>query len=461
MYADIYQEDYSLFDYQSHSKKEIFNAWDSHRAILFQMPTGTGKTRLFSSIVRDIIQWGVRTNNRVKILVIAHRKELVDQISDCLGRYQISHGKLIGSEKKDFLSKVIVASIQTLSQSAQAYRYKSIDPNFVIIDEAHHSIAPSYKRLWDYYSDSKFLGVTATPWSMTGLGFDTLYGMLIKSLQPKEFILKKRLVPFVYYSIRNSDEIYLNIHQINDFYADGDYSNKILEQKFDCSRIRAKLLDSYLRFAKGKRGIIYSISREHSRHICAEYEKAGFRITDIDGKTPKAERERKVNEFKKGNLDIIVNVDIFSEGFDCPDIEFIQLGRPTKSLVKYLQQVGRGLRVSASKTGCIILDNVGAFYDFGLPDDDRDWDSFFHGKNLKEGVLMTSVEENKKEKCTYRLLNLTEGDEEMCQIKGFETETYGKDTTLESSSSSSGVEDIICRNKENFVFNYERKNKRR
>ena len=110
----------------------------------------------------------------------------------------------------------------------------------------------------------------------------------------------------------------------------------------------------------GKKGIIYSISREHSEHICSQYQSHGVSIENIDSKTPAKVREAVINAFKNGEIDIIVNVDIFSEGFDCPDIEFIQLARPTKSLVKYIQQVGRGLRKNGDKR-CIILDNVGMY----------------------------------------------------------------------------------------------------
>ena len=144
-------------------------------------------------------------------------------------------------------------------------------------------------------------------------------------------------------------------------------------------RIRAQLLDSYLKYAKGKKGIIYSISRKHSDHICQEYREAGINIVRIDSKTPKDERKLYVERFKKGLIDVIVNVDIFSEGFDCPDIEFIQLARPTKSLVKYLQQVGRGLRPTAGKSICLILDNVGLHFQFGLPNSERNWEKCFVG----------------------------------------------------------------------------------
>jgi superfamily II DNA or RNA helicase len=192
--------------------------------------------------------------------------------------------------------------------------------------------------------------------------------------------------------------------------VEGDYKISALEKKIDTTRIRAQLLDSYLKFAKGKKGIIYSVSRKHSDHICQEYREAGINIVRIDSKTPKDERKLYVDRFRKGLIDIIVNVDIFSEGFDCPDIEFIQLARPTKSLVKYLQQVGRGLRPTAGKSICLILDNVGLHFQFGLPNSDRNWEESFVGsphiptrRNSSGGSILIEHKER----------NFSEGTDEM------------------------------------------------
>lgn len=454
MYSQIYKDDYSLFDYQTQSKKEIFAAWDSHDAIMFQMPTGTGKTRLFTSVIRDIMRWGDETGERIKIIVVAHRKELIDQIDASLKRYEISHGIVAGGRSRDLQQRVLVASIQTLAQSSQKQKYIDLEANFVIIDEAHHSIAPSYQRLWEFYPNAKFLGVTATPWSMKRSGFSHLYGDIILSLQPREFIRRKRLSPFDYYSIKNSNPIYTQVHEIHEFDKDGDFTRNALEREFDKVAIRAQLLDSYLEYAKGKKGIIYSICRAHSKHICEEYAAAGVRITDIDGDTPKEEREQKVNDFKEGKLDIIVNVDIFSEGFDCPDIEFIQLARPTRSLVKYIQQVGRGLRVSKYKERCIILDNVGALHDFGLPDVDREWRSHFLGIKKKHQVSFNEDSDEETKEKTEREVNMREGHELMVRIYNEADKEYEKDTSPSEEQTDDDLEKIILENKKKFMKAY-------
>lgn len=380
MYKEIERIDKSLRPYQQDAKAEIFNAWDSYNHLLFQMPTGTGKTRLFTSIISDIKAWGIVYHRDVKVLIVAHRVELIEQISESLDKYKVSHGLIAGGKDRNLRSQVQVASIQTITHRMNMDVARSMSVDFVIIDEAHHSTANSYKKLWDLYPEAKILGVTATPWRMNHLGFTSIYDQLIVSKPIKDFIQEGWLAPYKYYSIKDNSRIRYDINSITDFDVEGDYKVSALENVMDKGSIRASLLDSYIKLAKGKKGIIYSVSRKHSDHICEEYRRAGINIVRIDSETPREERRLYVQRFKKGLIDIIVNVDIFSEGFDCPDIEFIQLARPTKSLVKYLQQVGRGLRPTEGKSRCIILDNVGAHIEFNLPDSDRSWNEDFIGE---------------------------------------------------------------------------------
>ena len=376
-YKEISRTDNTLRPYQQQAKEDIFSAWDDCDGVMFQMPTGTGKTRLFSSIISDIKTWSVQNSEDVKILIIAHRIELIDQISENLERYKVSHGIIAGGKTRDLRYPVQVASVQTITHR------NNLD---VIISQSIQS-----------------------------------------------FIDAGWLAPYDYYSISYNSEIQREIESITEFDVEGDYKISALEKKIDTSRIRAQLLDSYLKFAKGKKGIIYSISRKHSDHICQEYREAGINIVRIDSKTPKDERKLYVDRFRKGLIDIIVNVDIFSEGFDCPDIEFIQLARPTKSLVKYLQQVGRGLRPTAGKSICLILDNVGLHFQFGLPNSDRNWEECFIGsphiptrRNSSGGSILNEHKER----------NFSEGTDEMQLIiasskKGDETTNQWSDRDIE------------------------------
>lgn len=436
MYSSICRLDHTLRDYQQEAKEKIFDQWDSWDNILYQMPTGTGKTRLFTSIIRDISLASLKENRRKGILIIAHRTELIEQIDESLNKYRIPHGIIAGSfkDRRDLLLPVQVASIQTITHPANRNLAEAFHADYIIIDEAHHATAQSYTKLWSYYPLSKKLGVTATPWRMDGRGFRGNFDTFIPSMRIKEFLEKGWLAPYRYYSVPFDSQIRNNIESIREYNLDGDYKTSILEQVVDTCRIRAQLLESYLKFVKGKKGIIYSISRKHSKHICNQFLEAGIRIADIDSETPSHLRKELIQDFKDGKLDIIVNVDIFSEGFDCPDLEFVQLARPTRSLVKYIQQVGRGLRRNGTKQ-CVILDNVGMYGRFGLPDDERPWEEYFNGNVESPNKVSKRVSDsNISGVNNSRETDLSEGLDEMKLIQQIEIESKPEiaDTTPEN-----------------------------
>ena len=416
-FIDICKVDDTLRTYQQKAKKEIFNAWDYVDNVMLQMPTGTGKTRLFTSIIKDINEYWHLHPVSARILVIAHRTELIDQISRNLTRYSISHN-IIASGKRvihPFKVNVYLASIQTITHLANLDFAKKIDARFVIIDEAHHALAATYKKLWDLYPHSRKLGVTATPWRMNHSGFIDLFDKLILSMPVKKFIEEGYLSTYKYYSIKSDSFVQRAINKL-EFDKFGDYKESSMEEKMDTGSIRAQLLSTYKAYANGKKGIVYAINIAHAKHICEEYKKIGLKAVSIDSKTPASERDSLVNQFKKGDIDVIVNVDIFSEGFDCPDIEFIQLARPTRSLVKYLQQVGRGLRKVEGKESCVILDNVGMYIRFGLPDAPRHWKYHFSGHEISEAPISKRVGTG-----LSREVDMTEGDEDMVLIQEVES----------------------------------------
>lgn len=409
-YSDICKEDPNLRPYQQKAKKEIFESWDEVDNVMFQMPTGTGKTRLFTSIIRDINDYSIQRREPVKILIIAHRTELIEQIGENLDKYHVGHNFMAGGMERKHKYPVYVASIQTITNAHNIKDAKKLKVQFIIIDEAHHALAASYKKLWEMYPDAKRLGVTATPWRMNHQSFTSLFNKLVLSMPIKDFIKQGYLAPYKYFSLKNDTSIQRTIDGI-ELDSFGEYKESSMEEKMDIGSIRAQLLDSYLSLADGKKGIIYAINRIHAKHICNEYENAGYRAVCIDSKTPDTERKDLVKKFRKGQIDIIVNVDIFSEGFDCPDIEFIQLARPTRSLVKYLQQVGRGLRLTENKQHCIILDNVGMYSRFGLPDARRHWKYHFIGQDVDEEP--NRISQGAGAGGGQRYVDLSEGTEDM------------------------------------------------
>lgn len=378
-----FHKDEQLRDYQLENKLKIYEHLEVHQSVMLQMPTGTGKTRLFASIVKDIHNLSIKDKKAYKVLILAHRNELIKQISENVGiQYGIAHGKIMSKNWEEDYYPTQVASVQTLIRRLDKWGDKKFD--FIIIDEAHHALAQSYVKICNEFPDAKILGVTATPYRMSKSSFRSMFDELIISYSISEFIKRGYLSEYEYYSIKPSSKIQNLVDNINEFDFDGDYAEKALSNSFDKDKIRANLLDTYFKYANGKKGIIYTINKRHNEHVCNLYINAGIIAKAIDSDTNHEERNRIVKDFKNGNIQILCNVNIFSEGFDCPDVEFIQLARPTKSLSMYLQQVGRGFRIHEDKEKVIFLDNVGLFNRFGLPSANRKWLKHFNGSKDSE-----------------------------------------------------------------------------
>lgn len=411
-FSHIEADNRGLRPYQRQMKEEVYSLWDKMNNLMIQMPTGTGKTIVFTSVVRDIQRWCKVHSRESKILIIAHRKELITQASGKLG--DIPHGVIMSGTKQEMQHMVQVASIQTFMSCRNYETMRHYRFDFIIIDEAHHSIASGYQKLWEMYPHSKKLGVTATPWRMNHCGFRSLYSEIVLSKPIEWFVNEHYLSNYDYISIRRNSETQKAVNSIDRYGVDGDYLEAELSNVFDCDHIRAELYKSYKKFADGKKGIIYAIDRRHAANIQDLYASHGVSIRMIDGTTPADERQSIIDDFKAGIVRVIVNVNIFSEGFDCPDIEFIQLARPTRSLTMYLQQVGRGLRISDSKEKSLILDNVGLYNRFGTPMANRHWRHHFKGSETSgeggwnDGGLITKDIEIYDREPDY-----SEGDEEM------------------------------------------------
>ncbi|MBQ9312334.1 MAG: DEAD/DEAH box helicase [Bacteroidales bacterium] len=382
----------NLYDYQQKKKYEIYRAWQNgFRNIMLQMPTGTGKTRLFSSIIKDLQDYYYtqkekekNVNKRLsifipKVLVLVHRRELVKQISDTLF-YTYNHicGKIISQTVEEQDCNVQVASVQSLSREERLNNWRNTKFDFIIIDEAHHSVAETYLRIRETFPYARTLGVTATPYRLNKQPFTDFYDKLIVSDPVYKFIKQGYLSDYEYYSIKPDSILQKEIYNLR--IDIGDYAEAGMETLLNTNPIRANILETYEKYAKGKKGIIYAINQVHCWQLSNLFNQHGYRTTTIDSNTPKEDRDKIVDDFKQNKIDILCNVDIFTEGFDCPDIEFIQLCRPTMSLALYLQQVGRGLRRSHNKDKVLILDNVGLYNKFGLPSSMRKWQHHFEGK---------------------------------------------------------------------------------
>ena len=578
-----------LFDYQEDMKERIEKALRLHRSVMAQMPTGTGKTVLLASVVESFL----REHSDCNVWIVAHRRELVSQIKDTLNKFLLNfsfsnhpvplskegststpspssseggdvtalrcseplRSKVGGPSKvspdcagwdrlgMSGASKVLPdclsagafnVPIKAVSIQWLAKHYDEIEeePGMIVIDEAHHALAKTYKEMWERFPNAKFLGLTATPCRLNGKGFTDLFDVLVQSWSVPEFISKGRLATYDFVSIKSDGVTQRLIDSLQKRGADGDYQNKEMDMLLNKKPSIERLYRSLEEFGKDRKGIVYAINISHANAIAEFYREHGIAAVAIDSKTPSSLRKELIERFKYSSfsktqpsilhkdfsnhpvplskegstfspspsssgsgdvtapprrseplrskdggpskvspdflsagaskdvsmvspdflsagaskdvsmvspdflsagaskevsmvspdclsagaskevsgyspdclcgvnrladglapIQVLVNVDIFSEGFDCPDVEFVQLARPTLSLAKYLQMVGRGLRVAKGKKSCVIIDNVGLYRVFGLPSQVWNWNAMFEGK-LKVGKKMETPKE--------------------------------------------------------------------
>lgn len=381
-----------LFDYQQEMLEnitEVFSAavFDSvlynekgkrvnvGSSVMVQMPTGTGKTYVMAAVVR----WFLETYSKGEVWLIAHRKELVEQMEQTLDRFALDYG-----EKDEVLEEKVrirVLSIQWLTRNIGDLEKNSFKPGMIIVDEAHHSLATSYQDMFIRNPKALKIGMTATPCRMKQASFRTLFSRLITSPSIKDFILHGYLAPCNYVVIGEKSTEQQIVNLLTDRSGDGDYSVKEMEEKLNVTDVIRRLYNSVVKYAYGKKGIVYAINIDHAKAIAEYYNALGIKAVALDSKTAAKTRKKAVEAFREGELDCLVNVNLFDEGFDCPDVEYIQMARPTLSLAKYLQMVERGLRINKKdpKKVCMIIDNVGNYRKFGLPDRYRDWNAMFEG----------------------------------------------------------------------------------
>ena len=459
-----------LYDYQKEMLRQIEEAFRKHQSVMVQMPTGTGKTILLAEVVKsekgkvknpEEVKSEERRAKEVKseerrvknpcVWIVVHRRELVEQIEKTLAKQLDSSLFVLHSSLTSLRSSLnpLDSSLFTLRSSlitrvfsiqwlSKHYHELEEKPSLIIIDEAHHAVAKTYKEVMDAYPEARKLGLTATPCRLNRRGFTDLFDVLLQSWSVKKFIADGWLSMYDYMSIREDCEDWCIVKSLRKRGADGDFSLREMSEKLNVQPSIERLCDTILRYAPDKKGITYAIDIAHAERIAQYYREHGLNAVAISSKTPPEERKQIIERFKNTNcheierdsntnyhelptnchelssncrqfkiqnscsgkrlyepsakLKILITVDLFGEGFDCPDVEFIQLARPTLSLAKYLQQVGRGMRVFEGKKYCLILDNVGLYRLFGLPSDDRDWQAMFEGRVAGKGILTEEVE---------------------------------------------------------------------
>ncbi|MCX7779631.1 MAG: DEAD/DEAH box helicase [Negativicutes bacterium] len=322
-------------------------------------PCGAGKTVLMAYMSA---QARLKGNNT---MFVVHRQELIDQSSATFSAMGVPHGIIAAGYPMTVNEQIQIGSIQTIVRRTD----KITPPQLIILDEAHHATANTWRKLLQLYPDAFVIGLTATPARMGGDGLGDIFESLIMGPTVKELIASGNLSPFKYYA----PPVAADLEGLRVKY--GDFAQSEVAMRMDKSEIIGDLIDQYQRLAPGARAVCYCASLAHSQHTAEMFRQAGIPALHIDGETPDVARKAAINDFKNGSIKILCNVDLISEGFDVPAMEAVILARPTQSLTLFIQQSMRAMRPDKENPEkiAIIIDHVGNLYRHGLPDEDREW----------------------------------------------------------------------------------------
>ena len=396
-----------LRDYQveaiTNVKKSFLN---DAKSVLLTLPTGAGKTVIFSQITK------LAKSKGSNVLILVHRKELIDQAGDKLTKANVKYG-IIAAGHKPIDSNVQVASVQTLINRLNNLWI----PSIIIIDEAHHAVASSWQKVFNHYKDTLKLGVTATPMRMTGAGLGEVFDDLIVGSTIPELVELGHLAKHEVYAPPNK----LNLDKIRTIR--GDFNKKEVEDELDKVDIVGDAVENYRRLGNNKPAIAFCISVKHGQYVTNKFKQAGYTAELITGSMKSDDRNTLVDNFKTGKIQILVSIDVVSEGFDVEGCYVAILLRPTKSEGLYIQQVGRVLRPEPNKTA-IVLDHVGNTKRHGFVDDIREFDLHQKAKAKRKGEIAPAVETCEQCFAVYR-------PQPICPVCGHKKEVTKREITYE------------------------------
>jgi superfamily II DNA or RNA helicase len=326
------------------------------KSILIQSPTGSGKTLLTAHML------GTASGKGLHCWFMVHRRELIKQSISTFAQVGIKHGVVAAGWYEEPHLNVQLASVQTVARRVDRIK----NPKLIVWDEAHHVAAGSWSKIHAAFPDAFHIGLTATPERLDGTGLKQWFKAMVKGPAVRWLIDNKFLSEYKIYappSINTTD-----IHS-----RMGDFVKSELSAAIDKPTITGDAIRHYQKYGMGKRAVCFCVSIEHSQHVAKQFMDAGIEAVHVDGESSMEHRDQSIERFRKNEIKVLTNVDLFGEGFDLPALEVAILLRPTQSLGLYLQQVGRALRPFPGKSHAVILDHAGNCARFGLPDEERDW----------------------------------------------------------------------------------------
>lgn len=351
---------YQLRPYQSDLLDRIDKAWFSgNRSILCQLPTGGGKTIVFSTVIHEASQ------NGSKCLVLAHREELIKQAAD---KIEAVTNEPVGIIKAGYPTNygrdIQVASVQSLTRRLD----KCPQFDLIVVDESHHcTTGTTYMRILDRFPNARILGVTATPIRLDGKGFRGIFDELICGVTVSQLIEMGSLSPYKYIATERS----MSVEGVGK--RQGDYKTEEVAKANPVTGLAGDVVKSYRDYLQGKQAVVFCINVEHSIAIAAHFRAAGIIAHHLDGNTPSDERSSVMNQFRDRQIQVLTNCALFDEGLDIPSLDGVILARPTQSLSRFLQMVGRALRPFEGKEHAVIVDLADNYQRLGMPDEERIW----------------------------------------------------------------------------------------
>jgi superfamily II DNA or RNA helicase len=320
------------------------------------MPTGAGKTQVFTYITAAMAQRGR------SVTILVHRRELIAQASRKLNQAGVTHGVIAAGTPATF-APIQVASVQTLVRRLE----ETPAPDLLIIDEAHHAAAGSWGKIIEHWPNALRLGVTATPTRLDGRGLRDNFDVIVHGPTVSDLTAAGYLAPSKLYAPPIKADLSVIPTRAGDFASDATAA------AMDKPSITGDAIDHYRRICPGAPAIAFCCTTEHAENVAAQFRSAGFSSQAILGTTAIAQRDQQLKDLASGAIQILTSVDVISEGTDVPAVTAAILLRPTASLGLYLQQVGRILRPAPGKAHAIVLDHVGNIHRHGWPDDVRTW----------------------------------------------------------------------------------------
>lgn len=353
----------TLYPYQVENKKSILELWKTYNSVLYQLPTGGGKTVVINSIIEDIIN--------KKIIILVHRQEIIFQIRDRLKEIGITAGVLIGGFEENIDSDILIGSILTVSRDSRLQSILDRNFDYMIIDEAHHACSSSYLKTIQSFKlhnpNYKLLGVTATPYRKDRKKLNNIFEVLIKGPSYPELRQQGYLADYICFAGKLE-----NLEEVDS--TGGDFNITALSKYMRDPNLIAKAIKMYQDKGCNQQMLVFCVDKAHSLQIKASYIKAGYKsIAYIDSTTPDEERQKINADYRAGKIQIITSIQTLTEGVDLPETKIIQLLRPTLSVVLYLQILGRGTRLKSDGSKLIILDLSNNSYEHGLLDSDFRW----------------------------------------------------------------------------------------